>query len=129
MKKLLLILSVLFCVALYADTKYRVYTPSGYTEFRSRLLAVQFYNNPNNQATGFDTITFTPPVDTTYSPFNNDSSLIRIRQTARGQNIVGTRDDSLTNAQLNTIIKLLMWKKGAFDNNGRVKPFRDWLDN
>lgn len=129
MKKTVLLFFLCICLITWADIKYRVYTSNGYFEFLDRQMAYDFYNKPSNNAKGLDSIQFTAIIDTVISPFNNDPTLVRIRQTARGQNIVGTRDDSLTNAQLNTIVKLLMWKKEAFDKNGRVKPFRDWLDN
>lgn len=49
----------------------------------------------------------------------------RIIQTA--QSAVGVQFDQLTNIQLRALVAILLWKNGAIDNTGVVRPLAEWV--
>jgi hypothetical protein len=132
MKKILLIFSFLFCVVLYADIKYRVYIPTGHRDFLDRQSAINFYNNPANNATRYDSIQFTNPIlfadsiriaDSTRTTQQN-AVFQNIKTTA--QSAVGVSYGSLTAAQVRALLAILLWKEGAFTRTGTVDTLSKW---
>lgn len=49
----------------------------------------------------------------------------QVRTTAQGA--VGIRYDLLTAAQVRALVAILLWKEGALDNAGLVRPLSEWV--
>lgn len=48
----------------------------------------------------------------------------QVRTTAQGA--VGVRYDLLTAAQVRALVAILLWREGALDNAGLVRPLNEW---
>jgi hypothetical protein len=56
-----------------------------------------------------------------------DAAALRQQVITIAQSAVGTRVDLLTAAQVRALIAVLLWKGGALDKSGVVRPLAEWL--
>lgn len=56
-----------------------------------------------------------------------DTAALRQRVLGLAGSAVGIQIDALTAGQVRALVALLLWKAGALDRNGAVRPLADWL--
>lgn len=57
----------------------------------------------------------------------SDAAQLRQRVLGLANSAVGIQVDNLTAAQVRALVVLLLWKNGAIDRTGAVRPPADWL--
>lgn len=56
-----------------------------------------------------------------------DADALRQRVRTVAQSAVGVQFDQLTAVQLRALVAILLWREGALDNTGAVRPLVDWV--
>jgi hypothetical protein len=56
-----------------------------------------------------------------------DAAALRSKVLQVAQSAVGVAADQLTNVQLRALFMVVLWKAGALDKNGVVRPLSEWV--
>lgn len=59
----------------------------------------------------------------------NAENALKSRIRTLAQSAVGVQIDALTNVQVRALVAILLWKAGAVDNTGTIRPLKDWVRN
>lgn len=58
---------------------------------------------------------------------DSDAAALRTRVRTVAQSAVGVLITDLTAAQVRSLLAVLLWKGGALDKDGRIRPLADWV--
>jgi hypothetical protein len=67
-------------------------------------------------------------VDALAAQAAQEAAALRTKVRTTAQSAVGVSIDQLTNNQVRALLAVLLWREGALDKDGKVRPFAEWAE-
>ena len=89
---------------------------------------IAVWNLANPQPTPRQLQAASDAVDAARSQADSEAQALRTQVRNVAQSTVGVVITNLESAQVRSLLAVLLWKAGAIDKDGKIRPLNDWAD-